>query len=263
MEPVEFGGGEDTSPAPEPQQEQSLKNVFLSEVDPNDRRILEKYVDKWDAGATKKFQEYSEKLKGYEALGPIEQLKQLQQFGQVFNNNPEQVFRAMYDQFAEQYGDSFEQELDRILEIQREEQRMSDEYQGQEDNEPDPDEVWRGNVESEVEQLREWREQQEQAAQQEADNRQLDTILKAMHNKVGDFDDDFVIGRLALHGDPSRALKEFNQVVQKFGGKQAAPRQAPMSLGGQGGVPSQQIDASKLRGDDRKKLVAQLLEGNG
>jgi len=262
MEPVEFGGGE--SPAPEPQQDTSLKNVFLADVDPNDRPILEKYVDKWDAGATKKFQSYAEKLKGYEALGPLEQLQQLHQFGSVFNDNPEQVFKAMYDAFAEQYGDSFEEELVRMLELQieEEEKQMSNDFEG--GNEPpDQTEVWRQNVESEVEQLREWRDQQETAAQQEAENRQLDNLLAAMHNKVGDFEDDYVIARLAVHGDPQKALQEWNKLTTKIGGQKAAPRQAPMTLGGQGGVPSQQIDAKKLRGNDRKALVAQLLEGNG
>lgn len=258
MEPVEFGGG-DQSPAPEPQQDTGLKNVFLSEVDPMDRPILEKYVDKWDAGATKKFQEYSEKLKGYEAYGTPEQIKQLKQFAQIFDQNPEAVFKAIYQGLQEQYGDSFDENLARILELEM--QEMTDE-QNLDGNEPDPDEVWRGNIESELNEFKEWKEAQEQARQDAADKEQFDSILKAMHTKAGDFDDDFVTARLMIHGNPEQAIKEFNQMVGRFGG-QRTPRQAPMSLGGQGGVPSQQIDTKKLRGTERRQLIAQILEGNG
>lgn len=257
MEPVEFGGGE--SPAPEPQQDTSLKNVFLADVDPNDRPVLERYVDKWDAGATKRFQKYSEQLKGYESLGSIEEIQRMRQFVQAFDQNPEQVFRAMYEGLSEQYGDSFDQELRRILEL---EEVMSDEFDPG-GNEPDPDEVWRGNVETELNEFREWKEQQAQAAEMAENNRQLDTVLKAMHNAVGDFDEDYVLQRLAVHGNPQKAFQEFQSMVGKFGGKTATPRQAPKTLGGQGGVPSQEINPHKLRGGDRRKLVEQLLEGNG
>lgn len=258
MEPVEFGGG-DLSPAPEPQQD-SLKNVFLNEVDPNDRPILEKYVDKWDAGATKRFQKYSEQLKGYEALGSVDEIQKMRQFINAFDQDPERVFKAMYEGLAEQYGDDFDENLMRILEL---EEVMSEDYDGQGGNEPDPDDVWRGNVENDLNDFREWRQQQEAAAEAAENNRQLDTVLKAMHNAVGEFDEDYVLQRLAVHGNPQKAFQEFQQMVGKFGGKTATPRQAPRTLGGQGGVPSQEINPHKLRGSDRRKLVEQLLEGNG
>ena len=259
MEPVEFGGG-DVSPAPEPQQE-SLKNVFLADVDPNDRPVLEKYVDRWDAGATKRFQKYSEQLKGYESLGSVEELQRIRQFVSAFDQNPEAVFRAMYEGLSEQYGDDFDQQLARILEL---EEAMSDEPIAQETgNEPDPNEIWRSNVESELNEFKEWKEQQAQAAEMAENNRQLDNVLKAMHTAVGEFDENYVLQRLAVHGNPQKAYQEFQQMVGKFGGKVSAPRQAPRTLGGQGGTPSQEIDPHKLRGNDRRKLVAQLLEGNG
>lgn len=265
MEPVEFGGGE--SSAPEPQPEQGLKNVFLSEVDPNDRPILEKYVDKWDAGATKKFQEYSQKLKQFEELGTIEQLQQLHKFGLAFNQNPEQVFRAMYDGFQEQYGDSFEQELARILEIEME-QQMSDTNDFSQEP-PDQDQVWRGNVENELNEFREWKADQDRQAQEAQESAQLDKVLDAMHNAFlkqnseDDWDRDYILSRLQVHGNPQQALQDISKLISRYGGQKAAPRQAPMTLGGQGGVPSQQIDAKKLRGNDRKAVIAQLLESNG
>lgn len=258
MDPVEFGGG--NSPAPEPQQDQSLKNVFLSEVDPNDRPTLEKYVDQWDAGATKRFQKYSESLKGYEALGTVEELQRIRQFVQAFDKDPEAVFRAMYEGLSEQYGDAFDDELIRILQIQQEE-NMSEDYD-YENGEPDPNEVWRGNVENDLNEVREFIEQQRADAEYQENSRQLDAVLKAMHNAVGDFDDDFIVARLQVHGNPKKAFEEFQSVIGKYGGK-TAPRQAPITLGGQGGVPSQDIKPNKLRGNDRRALVAQLLEGNG
>ena len=76
MDPVSFGSdnGEQTyqdgGPVGDPVGEDlSLSSPFLNEVAPDHRSIVAPYIKKWDAGVTKKFQEYSSKLKPYESLG--------------------------------------------------------------------------------------------------------------------------------------------------------------------------------------------------
>jgi hypothetical protein len=116
----------------------------------------------------------------------------------------------------------------------------------------------------ELDELRSWRDQQEEARTFAEQNEQLDNVLQMMHNQHGDFDDTYVITRIAEHGDVNRAIAEFNEMVGKFSGTNSrTPRQAPVTLGGQGGVPAQQVDTTKLRGNERKALIAQMLEGQG
>jgi hypothetical protein len=241
----------------------SLASPFLSKIPANDRAIVGRYVKDWDAGVTKKFQEYSGKLKPYEALGPVDELIKFRNLAMNLRTNPEMVFKIMWDGFQEQYGDEFDAQLPRILGL--EEEMTDQDYNGESEEwegseESDPNEQFQQNVMQELEELRAWREEQETAALQAEENQQFETVLAALHQKFGDFDDDGVTVRIAAHGDPVRAVQEWRQMVSKYS-QNGAQRQAPKVMGGQGGVPSEKVDTNALRGAERKAAVMNMLAG--
>jgi len=256
--------GESTPEAqPEAESTEGLASPFLSKIPAQDRAIVGKYIKDWDAGVTKRFQDYAGKLKPYEALGTVEDIQRWQNLHNNFRYNTEWVFKTMYEGLIEQYGENFENELARILGLEGEDMSEwgGEEYEeGYEEGVPDENTIFQQNVISELEELRAWREEQMQAQASQEENAQLDNVLAAMHQRFGEFDDEGVLVRLAAHGDPVKAYNEWRQMVSRYS-QNGASRQAPKVMGGQGGVPSEQVDAKSLRGEQRKAAVAQMLAG--
>lgn len=257
--PEPTGAVGDTSVA----ETEGLASPFLAKIPPQDRDIVGRYIKDWDAGVTKRFQEYSGKLKPYEQLGTVDEIVKWQNLHNNFRYNTEWVFKTMYEGLLEQYGENFETELARILGVEGEE--MSDwngeqEYEEADSGVPDESEIFQQNVIQELEDLRAWREEQMQAQASQEENAQLDRVLTALHQKFGEFDDEGVLVRLAAHGDPIKAVQEWKSMISRYS-QNGSSRQAPKVMGGQGGVPSEQVDTKSLRGVDRKAAVAQMLAG--
>lgn len=275
MEVPQFGStdsGQEPVVSAEPQEqapEDSLASPFLSKIPAQDRAVVGRYIKDWDAGVTKKFQELRGALKPYEQLGPAEELQRHIAVSRNLRQNPEGVFKILWNAFQEQYPDDFEQNLARILEL---EEAMSNEQQqfepfqgnGEQQYEPDPNEAFQQNVLTELQELRQFKDQYEQTQQQQEESAQLDNFMKAAHTRYGDFDDDWVLLRLSRHGNIEQAMKEWQQFVGKH--SSGPQRQVPKIPGGQGGVPANKVeDVNKLRGKDRRDAVAarvqQLMEG--
>lgn len=255
---IEGFGSQEEEPAQEP--EEDLKNLFLNDVDPNDRPILEKYVDQWDSGAKARFKKYQDEISTYKKFGPPEELERYINFGNAYRADPESFFRTIYQTFAEQYGDKFTNELFRILDLG--EPPVSDVQQDFGQEEPDEFQAFQQNVSKELEDLRQFKQNYEASVQQQQDSEQLDAVLEQMHNQYGEFDEDYVLSKLVKNGgNIPAAMKEWEKHVTSIGGRPV--KVAPKTLGGQGGVPANQVDPTKLQGKDRRALVAQLLESGG
>ena len=258
----EFGQTDQPESSPETtesSEDTSLLNLYLKDIPPQDRDIVARYAKQWNQGATKKFQEIHGKYKPYKDLGEVEELVKYRNLANNLRANPEGFFKIMFDGLREQYGDTFETEITRILGVDD----VSDEYEGEEEveggyEEPDQNQIIQENVLRELDELREWREQQETEKYEAEQDRQFDAVLSAMHNKFGDFDDRIMTQLLAEHGDIGKAVEDWNRTIGKF--SQGSQRQAPKVLGGQGGVPSGNIDPKTLRGKDRRDLVNAWLE---
>lgn len=260
---------------PQTPQTESPGNPFLNEISSEHRAIVAPYLQKWDSQATKKFQEYSAKLKPWEELGSIEDARKAVIFANNFRRDPNAVFRLMFQNLQQMYPENFEEKLLEILQIEAEQQMNDPNYQqqeygdqgqqGQQFQQPDPDEVWRQNAEKELQELRQWRDQQEASRVSQEQEQQLDAFLEQMHTTFGDFDDDWVLLRLGEHGDPQKAIQQYKAFVAKVSGNNGTPpRQPPrtISSGGQGGgVPDQTINTAELRGEARRKAVMAMLGG--
>jgi hypothetical protein len=258
--------GTNSEAVSEPVEDLSLASPFLSNIPAADRAVVGRYIKDWDAGVTKKFQSYADKIKQYEALGPHEELQRYVNFARNFQQDPEAIFRMMWNGLHEQYGEQFEPELARILQVELE-QEMSDQGMdpqefdqngnGDTSGQPDP---FQQNVMEELGSFRQFMEEYQANQLRQEEDKQLDTVLQAMHNKYGQFDDDYVLGRIVAHGNVDQAFKDWQAMLGRYNGGQGTPRQAPKVMGVQGGVPANNVDMSKLRGKDRRSMVANLLE---
>lgn len=245
-----------------PQEDLSLASPFLNNIPAADRAVVGRYIKDWDAGVTKKFQSYADRIKPYEALGTPDELQKYANFARNFQQDPEAIFRLMWNGLHQQYGENFDAELARILELEMEQEMSDDGYEGYEgyQEEPDENQVFQQNMMEEMGNFRQFMEDYQQQQLRAEEDAQLDTVLQAMHNRYGQFDDDYVLGRIVAHGNVDQAYKDWVAMLGKYNGGQGPQRQAPRVMGGQGGVPSNNVDLSKLRGKDRRQMVANILE---
>lgn len=266
-QPVESQPVESTPQQVETAQvEQSLGNQFLNKIPEQDRNIVAKYVKDWDGQVTKKFQEYSSKLKPWEALGiPIDEATKYIQFGKNFRTNPQardELFRQMFGAYQQQFGDEFDTKLLELLQLQLEEQQeMNDpNYEGGQYEQPDEFTTFQDNVTAELEELREYVSSQKEAEETAQQMKQLDNIIEAMHTKYGDFDDGFMLSQFAAGRTIPEAIKAWNTLVSSISTQGQPLRQPPKTIGGgQGGVPNEQVKSETLRGADRKAAVMNAL----
>jgi hypothetical protein len=106
--------------------------------------------------------------------------------------------------------------------------------------------------------------QQAQEAQEDAD---LDSRFESAKERHGDFDEDFVMKHLYFSGAETvdddlmdEAIEEWKQHVQSVVQNYRSPSQnAPVIMGGGGGLPSQQTQVGQMTGNQRRALVAQTL----
>jgi hypothetical protein len=248
--------------AQETVQEDSLGNQFLSKIPEQDREIVAKYVKDWDGNVTKKFQSIHEEYKPYKELGASpEDLRKAWTAIQNLNNAPEASFKAMYKALRDRHGEAFDQVLEALYE--EDEDEMSEDYEYEEgeeeaEEEYDDNSVFQANVEKELQELRDWKQQQEQAIVAAEENAQLDRLMSDLHTKHGDFDDVWVLTQMSAGATPDQAMNAWNTFVSKLRNSQNTPT-PPRILGGQGGVPTDQVDVAKLDAKGRKALIAQYL----
>ena len=99
--------------------------------------------------------------------------------------------------------------------------------------------------------------QQESLVQQEALQHQLDAALNNLHEKYGDFDDDYVLTKtVANGGDLEAAVEAYFKVVPKV----VPSSPAPKVMGSGGGAPAgDEVDVTKMNSKDTRQFVASVL----
>lgn len=286
MDPLQMGNSQQQNSQPESTSEAStgsdVYNGYLNGIPEQDRPIVAKYAKDWDGNVTRKIQEIHESYKPYKDLGSIEDIQQALTFFDRFDKMPLEVYKLFRESLVqneeglrEQYGD----EYDTILYGGENGDNVSEEYIYVDEygNEIDPDDLDdyeevesfqnEGDVNSVLEQhgvtiqeLADWKAQQDQSAAQAQENAELDEYVKKLHTtylqgyKLDEDDNDFLLIQLAKDKTPEQAAEAWKK---KFGGQQSRP--VPRVLAGQGGVGNDQVDLAKLRGDDRASMVADLL----
>jgi hypothetical protein len=266
---IQFGGGADDNgdSASLETDTSQLYHGFLNDIPEQDREIVARYAKNWDGNVTKQFQKIHEGYKPYKELGDLQRLQIANEFFNRFETNPLEVYQIFKQGLAEQYGEDFENEMytqdedDQEFEEDDDEEYDDDEYE--EVDLPDSVVEFLEGIGASVQDLVDWKSSQESQAQEAYENEQLDNMLTEMHNtllkgyKLDEDDDDWLLIQMSKGREPAEAAQAW---VNKFGGQQSASRPVARILSGQGGVPNDQVDLSKLRGTDRRSAVAALLE---
>lgn len=260
---------------PEPYSSQFFNGqAFLSSVPEQDRQIVQKYLapvmQNWDSGLSEKFQKSAEEFKPYKELGELEALQRAHAFYSGWSQDPEGTFKTVLQaiaEFCDESGMDFGEYMNSITGIGTNgdgEEVSYENYNAEGGYDPgeEPDET-QALLEQQAEALQEmyqWRENLEQQQQDAEDNYQLDQVLGAMHNQFGQFDDTFILTRLANGDSPDEAIQHWQGLSSYFGGNSQQPtRTPPTVMGGQGGIPSGQVDPSKMKSSERKALIDQYL----
>lgn len=231
----------------QPQQQQ---NPFLESIDANDRPIVEKYISKWDADVTRRFQELHSKYRPYEELGaPVEDLQYAYGIYQQLNNDPQAFYAALTEALKD---DSGEQGLGNTngngndLPFQGLPEEFQTEYQ---------------KTRQAVEAMAAFILEQQESQMTQQEDAELDQYLKGLKDKHGEFDEEYVLAKMYATGcDGEQAITAWKQAVQQFinqtGG---APKRTPKVLSGGGSVPSEVQKVTDLSRKDTKKLVEQIM----
>ncbi len=234
----------------------------LSALPEEFHKIVTPEFQKWDQAAQQKIEAANAELKQFESFKPFVEngftaadLDQGVQLLHQINQNPQAVYNAL----AEAY-DLTPAQVEAAME-----------GEGDDDEEPetffDPrvDQLQQG-VELIAQNLL---DQQQQKLNDQAE-RDLDAELKGLHEKHGDFNEQYVLSLKAVNPDMDleTAVQNYNAMAQSI--LQQNPRPfAPSVMGNSGGgagLPSQAIDPRTLDGKGTRDLVAQMLkaanEGN-
>ena len=234
-----------------------LGNQFLTNVPDEDKPILEKYIKEWDGNVTRKFQEYSDKVKQYEDLGDLSDLTNAYQVLNDLRTDPVgfyEYFRSYLvenqESIVETYG---VEDLAARLGVQMENNEGGDSI----NSSPEAEKISAlentiTGLEDKLNKFEGDRKEQEQSAM-------LDSVLEKMHTEHGDFDDVFVLSHIAGGKTPEEAVQAFQNIKQSI--IDSHSENPPDILTGPAGTPLDQVDLAKLKNPaDRKKIGAAILE---
>lgn len=226
----------------------SLLNPFLKEIPEADRNVVAPYISKWDSGVTKKFQEIHDSYKPYKELGmEPDKLAQAVELYRILDQEPERVYEILKE-MLEVSNDNSQEPV-----IETGEPPVIPEFEG-----IPPQFIDKfSKMEAALEQLSGYFTQQQQREIEQQEAAELDTLLERMHTKHGEFDDEFVIAKLAAGLDPQAAIDAYTSFVEKLTAPKNRP--APSLLGGAGGVPTGQVNPKDMSPAETRDFIARAL----
>lgn len=223
----------------------------LSAVPEELHEALTPKLKEWDAGVTRRFQEIHSQYEPLKAFEPLveqgydpDSLSQAVGLYNALNTDPEQLWRAL----GEAYGLAVEQESAEDDESEYGElpPQIAEQLARQE-----------RALELMAEQLQN-RETLEQQAQEQA---ALDGYLEQLRDAYGDYDEDYVLTKMAAGVDGELAVRQYQEIVPPV--TQTTKSSPPKVLGnsgvGSGGVPTSSPEVTRLTDQDTKNLVVEML----
>ncbi len=248
---LEVQGTDDNAPGPNP-----AWNDVLSVLPEQFHQMVTPHFQKWDQAAQAKIEQVNDSLKQFDDYKPFvehginaQEVEQGLRLMYEINNNPQGVYDAL--QKAYNFG---------------QQTSSADPNASAEDDDEtiaglDPDianklQQQEGMLQA-VAQIVLNDAQAKQAAQADIE---LDKELSALKERIGDYDERYVLGLMQTGlsadeaGDAFTALK--TSLAQN---KPFAPNVLSSNSGGGAGLPSNAIDPTKLSGKDTRNLVAQML----
>ena len=250
----------DSAPVGETQQQQESQGhpawkEILDVLPTSLHPIVTPALSKWDQGVQERFQQVQSKYDPYNpfienGISP-EQIEQSLGLARMMQEDPQGLYARMGEYFGMQQD------------------------QGQPENEEDEYDIGDGNTDPDWEKAKAQLEQNQQvlaqglqAMMQEKANAEaeakLESDLKALQNKHGDFDEEFVLTYALNNGNNLEAgVKKYMELVGRLRGTPAPGSNIPTPLAPGGATPSNSVDPTTLSSQDTKSLVVNLLQQMG
>jgi hypothetical protein len=178
----------------------SIADDFLKTVDEDHRELLEPYVKRWDAAVTRRFQNYSQTLAPYQQLGEVDEIQQAMEFVNYARENPEELYRLLKEEFEDDDQGSGPGTSSSDSPLQGLPPEIAEQF---------------GELRSVVELMaQDYIDRQNQTKEQQEDEA-VETLLGQLHTEFGDFDEEYVLTKIANGTDPAKAVKQFNRLQEK------------------------------------------------
>jgi len=240
--------GEET-PGPNP-----AWNDVLSVLPEQFHPVVTPHFQKWDQSAQSRIEQANNSLKEFEGYKPFvehginaQEIEQGLRLMYEINNNPENVYNALANAYKfggtppvaeNESGEEEESELGIDPEIA---EKLS-------------------NHEGMLNAVAQIVLNEQQTKQAQAADDELDQELNALKEKIGDYDERYVLAMMQSGMSAEEAGEAFTSLKTSFNqSKSFAPNVLGSSSGGNG-IPSNAIDPTKLSGSETRNLVAQMLE---
>lgn len=262
-------GSPTTPPSPSPQGQEggssdySLASGFLQQVAEDDRPIVEKYIKDWDAGVTQRFQQIHSQLgwaQDYvdQGLTP-DDIRGAVGMWNLLDENPKLVYNILKEQLSDmldpessEQGPQGNQQSEWLSQLPPEMQQQWLQQQEQ-----------MSQHQKALEAMAEFVLQQQHQSQEAQEDAQLDQLLSMMQSQYGDFDEEYVLTKMANGRTPEQAVQDYQQLVSQLLGQQDRNGQgpgagAPPVVGGTSIPISDGFDVKKADSKDIKALVAKM-----
>lgn len=242
--------------------------TFLQSIEDEElRKQLEPHVKRWDAGVTRRFQELHSRLRPYQDLGEYETLAEAQQLYQILNESPERLYNALAQSLGRenvQQGQPGPQ--GRSPQGQNPQQQRGQQAQGSVDGmtqqqyaQLPPDIQRQLQQQSQiVETLAQAYLGQEKSRQQQQEDEALDSYLNNLKDEFGDFDEHYVLSKMASGTDGAKAVRQYRKTIENELARRQSS-QAPKLVSGGGQVPQESVNVAEMDTKDVKSMVAGLM----
>lgn len=243
----------------QPQQGNDFLQSILEQVDPAHRTIVEPYVQKWNSGVTRRFQELHGELSPYKELGADpETLGNAYQLYQMLDENPEGVLALIQEAIGQQGPEGAPGQQPQGLGDPLAPQGDPQQVQPQGGLPPELAERF-NTFESVLEAMAEKFLDQQTTQTAEAEDAQLDQYLGHLKNEFGDFDEQFVVAKMMAGSSGEQAVQAYNAAIQAQVDKRSRTPNVGPILGGGGAVPQGGKSVTDASAKETKALVAQIL----
>ena len=251
---------EDNAPVGESQQEsqghpawKEILDVLPSSLHP----IVTPALSKWDQGVQERFQQVQSKYEPYNSLVENgiqpDRIEQALGLARMMEEDPQGLYARMGEYFS--MGKSNDQGQTT--------ENEDDEFDIGSESSPE----WE-RAKAELEQNQQLLAQGLQAMMQEKANAEaeakLEADLKALKEKHGEFDEEFVLTYALNNGNNLEAgVKKYNELAGRLRGTPTPGSNIPTPLAPGGATPSNSVDPTTLSNQDTKSLVVNLLQQLG
>lgn len=221
---------------------------YLENVPEDYRDEVESAFKEWDANVTRRFQAIGEEIAPYKELienyDPRVLTAGINLLSQIADD-PQKI----YDQLAETYnlGSGTPEKSE----------------QGAEMTEEEASSGWQERYEQQQQMLEELQNQihsQQSRQNDEQQMQQFENYLDELRESKGDFDDDYVLSKVAAGYTPEQAIDSFHELLNDMSSQEPEVEQPPVVLGSSSGVESADIDFTQISDSETKDIVTQLLK---